>query len=117
MIPQIALSAAILVLALVMVIEVRAWTRGTRPMGRLQKRIRITGAFALEAVLVMVFFRHAVAARLDPLFEIFYWGVALVLAFLVVALVLLDVRATLMAYQSTRQEMLRRLLGREGREE
>jgi len=107
---RIVLSLAILVVAAALVLEMRSWRKGTRLVARHQKGYRLAAALMLIAALLMILFGQPAARLKDPLLQISYWVVVLVLLFSLVAVVLLDVRATLVAYRSYRREMFADLL-------
>ena len=114
---RILISAAIAVVAAAIGIEIRSWLKGTRLISKYQKGYRLAAALVLEAVLFMILFGGAVAARHNPLLVICYWTAAMALSFALVALALLDVRATLASYTEHRKEMFKGLLDEERREE
>jgi len=97
--------------------EIRSWRKGIRLATRSQKGYRIVAAVVLEAALVMIFFAKTIATRDDPVLELSYWSIVLMLLFVLVAVALLDVRATLVTYRHHRREMLDNLLGEERREQ
>lgn len=110
------LYAAIAVVAIAITAEVFCWIKGSRLVGRAQKAYRLSAAVALEALLSMFLFSKSIAGR-DPLFQISYWGIATALTFTLVALGLLDVKATIVAFRDQRRELFSDLIGKEKRKE
>lgn len=116
MIVSIILLAGVGAVGLAIAAEIYGWHKGTRQATRQQKVYRVGAAVTLEGLLLMFLFGNQVAARHDPIFAICYWSIAFLLASVLVAAALLDVRESLAAYGAQRVEILRELLGREKRD-
>ncbi|MEN6520170.1 MAG: hypothetical protein ABFD46_03335 [Armatimonadota bacterium] len=116
MIIRIIIYAAIAVIAIALLAEVLRWMNGSRLISRTQKAYRLFAAISLEALLLMFLFGKSISGC-NPLFQISYWCTATALAFIVVTLGLLDVKATLVTFQQQRREMFSDLIGREKRKE
>ena len=107
---RVILLIAIAVVALAIVVEVSGWLRGTRLATRRQKFYRLTAALMLEVLLLMAVFGKSLASRNDPIREIDYWGIAILLTFAILLLALLDVREMLVIYRQRRSELLATLI-------
>ncbi len=105
------ISVAIVIIAVAIIVEVRSWFRGTRIITRHQKTYRLTAAFVLEIILLMILLGKTITTGRGVVVGLSYWTAAMALAFLLIALALLDVKATLSAYTETRRDMYRGLMG------
>jgi len=107
---RVLLIIAIAIVALAIAVEVFGWLRGTRLTTKRQKFYRLTAALMLEAIFLMAIFGKSLASRNDPILEIGYWGIVIILSFIILILALLDVREMLALYRQHRSELLASLL-------
>jgi hypothetical protein len=110
---QILLILVICFVTAAIAIEIRAWLVGARMITRYQKAYRICAAVMMDIVLLMVLFGPTVRAKRDPLFEISYWGITIMLSFLLVFVAMLDVRTALISYREGRGQAFKKVFGQE----
>jgi hypothetical protein len=111
------LLLAVIAVTVGILLEVRAWVRGTRLIGIHQKAYRLTAAGLMNAVLLMVLYNSVFGLRQDWLFQLGYWGLTICLAFALVLVAMLDVRATLISYREQRHKAFKDVFGEERRKE
>ena len=114
---RIILIAIIAIVPLAIIFEIRGWRNGTRNISKYQKGYRLATAVVLEALFIMVLFSDAFISKKNPLLAIEYWTIAIALAFILIALALLDIRATLASYLDRRREVLAGLLNEKRQKE
>jgi hypothetical protein len=102
-------SAAVAAVIFALTVEVHSWRRGTSPATKRQRIFRVIEAILLESVLLMVLFGRSMPAKSNPLFQIYFWGTAFMLAVILVAVAMLDVREGLVVFRESRREAFRGL--------
>lgn len=105
-----------LIIALAIAVEISAWIKGSRIVVKAQKAYRISTALMLETLLFMFIYNNSITGW-NPKYQIGYWWVATMLSFALIAIGMLDVKATLVAYREHRKEIFSNLTGRERRKE
>lgn len=67
----------------------------------------------LEGIFAIILMGRSVNALKDPVFQLGYWGAAVILSFGLVAVAMLDLRASLNTYMNRKREILQRIFGDE----
>ncbi|HOK55256.1 MAG TPA: hypothetical protein PLU88_12655 [Armatimonadota bacterium] len=117
MIVRVLITTGIVIVALLVILEIRGWLNGTRQMSKAQKVYRLSAGLVLETILVMILLGRTILAGLSPVTQITYWTAAMALTFMLIVIALLDVRATLLYYTERRRESFRDLISEERRKE
>jgi len=110
------LYAAMSIIAIAITVEISFWMKGSKLVGKAQKAYRISAAAMLEAVLFIILYSKSIADW-NLKYQIGFWGVATALSFAILAIGMLDVKATLNAYREQRKEIFGNLSDRERRKE
>ena len=113
MVLRVLLSLISMTVAVALIVEVNKWRKNTRLVSRKQKVFRLLAGFMIETVLLMIIFSEQALAGKDPLFQISYYSIAMMLSFLLVGIALLDIKEGLLLYREDRRSMFRKLIDNE----
>ncbi len=97
--------------ALLFVIEARRWRAVDSVIGRRQRILRIWLVVLIEALFALTIAGPLITNRKQPVVELVYWTVCIVLGLSVVVLALLDLREVVKGYARMTRQAFRGLRG------